>query len=342
MQTHHHRHRKRPSGIRLVILLLCIVLVYAGVLLGVQVIGNRLENSENVETVGSLEGRFSSDDLTLDYGGRTWVYRERDLTNILLIGVDWADMEEGSSSVRYSGQADYLLLLTIDRGNKALSTIQIDRDTMTPVKIYGPFGDYTGQRTEQICLSHAYGDSDAENCQNVVWAVSTLLGGIPIDSYISLDMESITVLNDALGGITVTLEDDFTQMDPAMAQGSTLTLQGKQAEYYVRGRMGIGAGTNLSRMQRQRVFMQAVGDRIVEGMAKDMDYVGMLFDQLSGHMTTDINRGWLINKAYESRAYQRLDTKTLAGNHRVGEDGFMEFWLDEDALGSLLTNTFFE
>ena len=181
MQTHHHRHRKRPSGIRLVILLLCIVFVYAGVLLGVQVIGNRLENPENVETVGSLEGRFSSDDLTLDYGGRTWVYRERDLTNILLIGVDWADMEEGSSSVRYSGQADYLLLLTIDRGNKALSTIQIDRDTMTPVKIYGPFGDYTGQRTEQICLSHAYGDSDAENCQNAVWAVSTLLGGIPID-----------------------------------------------------------------------------------------------------------------------------------------------------------------
>lgn len=338
----HHRHRKRPTGMRLVVLLVSIVVIYAGVLAGVQLIGSRLERQEVTEAVGSLEGRFDSDALTLSYGGRTWTYRERNLTNILIIGEDWADLEQTGASARYSGQADFLLLLTLDRKNRTISTLQIDRDTMTPVRIYGPFGDYTGLRTEQICLSYAYGDSEAESGQNAAWAVSTLLGGIPVDSYVSLDMESIAVLNDALGGITVTLEDDFTQLDPAMAQGATLTLQGKQAEYYVRGRMGVGEGTNLSRMQRQRVFMQAVGDRIVEEMNRDLDFVGTLFDRLSGHMTTSLERGELINLAYESRAYQRLDTKNLAGSHRVGEDGFVEFWLDEDALGSLLTNTFFE
>lgn len=338
----HHRHRKRLSGIRLVIFLVCIAVGYAGVLLGIHVIGNRLEKQGETETFGSLEGRFDTDALTYSYGGRTLTYRKRDLTNILVMGVDWADIEEGSSSARYGGQADFLLLLTLDRENRTVSTLQLDRDTMTPVKIYGPFGDYTGKRTEQICLAHAYGDTEADSCRNTVWAVSTLLGGIPIDAYVSLDMESISVLNDALGGITVTLEDDFTQLDPAMAQGATLTLQGKQAEYYVRGRMGIGEGTNLSRMQRQQLFIQAVGDRIVEEMNRDLDFVGMLFDGLSEHMTTNLNRGELINTAYESRAYQRLDTRNLAGRHGVGEDGFMEFWLDEDALGSLLANTFFE
>lgn len=323
-------------------MLVCIAVVYAGILLGIQLIGNRLEKQEVAETFGSLEGRFDSDELMFSYGGRTLTYRKRDLTNILIMGVDWVDMEESSSSARYSGQSDFLLLLTLDRENRTISTLQIDRDTMTPVKIYGPFGDYAGQRTEQICLAHAYGDSEAENCRNMVWAVSSMLGGIPIDSYVSLDMESISVLNDALGGITVTLEDDFTRLDPAMAQGVTLTLQGKQAEYYVRGRMGIGEGTNLSRMKRQQVFIQAVGDRVVDEMNRDLDFVGTLFDRLSGHMTTNLDRGGLINTAYESRAYQRLDTKNLAGRHCVGEDGFVEFWLDEDALGSLLANTFFE
>lgn len=323
-------------------MLVCIAAVYAGILLGIQLIGNRLEKQEVAETFGSLEGRFDSDELTFSYGGRTLTYRKRDLTNILIMGVDWVDMEESSSSARYSGQADFLLLLTLDRENRTISTLQIDRDTMTPVKIYGPFGDYAGQRTEQICLAHAYGDSEAENCRNMVWAVSSMLGGIPIDSYVSLDMESISVLNDALGGITVTLEDDFTRLDPAMAQGVTLTLQGKQAEYYVRGRMGIGEGTNLSRMDRQRTFMEAVGDRVVEGMNQDLDFVGTLFDGLSAYMTTDVNRGWLINKAYDSRAYQRLDARIIAGSHCTGEDGFTEFWVDEDALNNLLTSIYFE
>lgn len=338
----HHRHRKRPTGIRLVLLLAGIALAYAGVLLGVELIGSRLEKTEAAEPVGSLEGRFDMDKLTLRAGGRNWTYRERELTNILLIGVDWSELGQDTSSVRYGGQADFLLLVTIDRGQRAINTLQIDRDTMAAMRIYGPFGDYAGERTQQISLSHAYGETDAEHCRNAVWAVSNLLGGIPIDAYVSLDMGSIAVLNDALGGITVTLTDDFSRLDPAMTPGTTLTLRGEQAEYYVRGRMGIGAGTNLSRMQRQRVFMQAAGDRLIEGMKQDLDFVGTLFDALSGHMTTNRDRGWFINKAYASRDYQRTETMNLAGSHRIGEDGFMEFWVDEDALVSLLTDLFFE
>ena len=111
-------------------MLVCIAAVYAGILLGIQLIGNRLEKQEVAETFGSLEGRFDSDELTFSYGGRTLTYRKRDLTNILIMGVDWVDMEESSSSARYSGQADFLLLLTLDRENRTISTLQIDRDTI--------------------------------------------------------------------------------------------------------------------------------------------------------------------------------------------------------------------
>ena len=334
--------RRRLSGTAILVIIIGAVFVYAGILLGIKAVGNRLEGKDTAaEPVGSLEGRFDSDDLTMQYAGRTWTYRERDLTNILLLGVDWSDASD-AESIRYAGQADFIFLITVDKANKTVSTLQIDRDTMTDIRIYGPFGDYTGTKELQICLSHAYGSTADENCRNTAWAVSHLLGGIPVDKYIALDMGAIAALNDALGGVTVTLEDDFSAIDPQMTKGTTLTLQGMQAEYYVRGRQGVGDGTNVSRMRRQRTFILQAEEMLSQGMSTDMNYAGTLFDALADHMTTNIERGWLINKAYESREYTRPSTQTPAGSHTIGTDGYVEFYPDQDALSALLTTLFFE
>ena len=341
MQQNHRHRRKRLSGTAIAAVLVCTALLYTGLLLGVQTIGNRLEQRDAVESIGSLEGRFTSEALTMQYGGRTWTYRERELTNLLLIGVDWEE-SENTVSGRYAGQADFLFLITIDRENKIVSTLQLDRDTMADIRVYGPLGDYTGIQKMQICLSHAYGKSDTQNCENTVWAVSRLLGGIHIDGYIALDMSGITAMNDALGGVTVTLEEDFSALDPEMTKGATLTLHGMQAETFVRSRMDVGDGTNASRMQRQRTFIRSAEELLVQRMNEDMNYVGTLYDALDGHTTTNIERGWLINKAYECRDYRRPETKMLAGGHCIGTDGFMEFHADEDALNALLTEMCFE
>ena len=191
-------------------------------------------------------------------------------------------------------------------------------------------------------FSHAYGETAEENCENTAWAVSRLLANIPIDGYLALDMGGIAALNDALGGVTVTLEEDFSALDPQMVRGATIALQGKQAETFVRGRTGVGDGTNAARMKRQKAFMQKAGDLIAEGLERDSGFAGTLLDALSGHMTMNVTRGWLINKAYESSGYRRTETRTLAGTHALGADGFTEFRADTDALNDLLTASFFE
>lgn len=338
---YHHGHKRRMSGAKIAVIVLALAAVYVGILVGVRMIGERIEGVEQTEPVGSLEGRFDTEEITLHYQGREWNYRRRDLTNILLIGIDWAELDKSTSS-RYDDQADFLLLMTLDRKNKSISYIQIDRDTITPIRVYGPFGDYAGMQTTQICLSQAFGESRAENCENTAWAVSHLLGGIPVDFYMAMDMEGIAALNDALGGVTVTLEDDFTHLDAQMKKGATLTLQGKQAEYFVRGRMGIGEGTNEARMNRQRVYIQSVMDIITQGIAKDMNYAGTLYDKIEAHLETNMDRGQLVNKAYASRGYEQTDVHPIAGSHSIGTDGFMEFHADKDALGALLTDIFFE
>ncbi len=341
MSIYRRRKRRRPSGAAIIAILICAALAYAGVLLGVRAIGNRIEGDPAAEPVGSLDGRFGTDDLKLQYADRTWRYRKQDLTNILLIGIDWESGEDEVSG-RYAGQADFIGLLTMDKRNKTVSMLQVDRDTIADIRIYGPFGDYTGVQQTQICLSHAYGTSAAENCENTLWAVSRLLGGIPIDGYMALDMGGITALNDALGGVTVTLEDDFSALDPEMRKGAAITLRGRQAEYFVRGRMNVGDGTNASRMRRQQAFIRGAEELIRQGMKEDMNYIGKLYDALDGHVQTDIERGWLINRAYACRDYQIPDVKTLAGSRVIGEDGFVEFHADADALSDMLATEFFE
>ncbi len=316
---------------------------YIVVLAGIWLIFGNLEKGEDVpEAVGSLEGRFNADSVLLELNGKTYTYRNRALINLLFIGIDWADVETDVTTLRYSGQSDFMMLMTIDRKKKEIHTVHIDRDTITPVRVYGPFGDYAGTKDMQICLSYAYGEDQKENCENAVWAASNFLKGVPIDYYIVVDMSGISALNDALGGVTVTLEDDFSHKDPEMVKGAQITLKGKQAEYYVRGRMGIGDGTNSSRMVRQRTFMNQAAQMLVDGMKKDLDFIGDLFDQMEGHIETNIDRGWIINKAYESADYERREMMTIAGTHEIGEDGFMEFHADEDALVNMLTDIYFE
>ena len=336
-----HHGRSRLSRRRIAAIVLGAALVYAGALVGIETVGSRLEKKDATEPRGSLEGRFTSTAPTMEYGGRSWTYRERDLTNLLLIGVDWEESGETAAG-RYAGQADFLLIVTIDKENKTVSAVQLDRDTMTDIRIYGPFGNYTGIQSAQLCLSYAYGEDSEENCENTVWAVSRLMGNIPLDGYLALDMSSIAIFNDALGGVTVTLEDDFSAFDPQMTQGTTLTLQGKQAEYFVRGRMSVGDGTNASRMRRQQAFIQAAEQLLAQRINEDANYIGELYDALEGHAITSFKRGWLINAAYESRAYQRMDTVTPAGEHSTGVDGFMEFHVDANALNELLTERYFE
>ncbi len=166
--------------------------------------------------------------------------------------------------------------------------------------------------------------------------------GIPIDHYVALDMEGMALLNDALGGVTVTLQEDFSMFDPAMTQGATITLQGKQAEYYLRGRMTVGDGTNAARMSRQAAFIEAAAMLIDNRMATEPGYLVTVLNALDGHFVASCDAAWLINQAYAVRNYPRTETVRLKGEHRVGQKGFVEFYPDTNELMTYISGTFCE
>ena len=332
------RNRSRAStAVRAIIAL--VVLVCA--LVAAYIIGRNMENGGATTERGSLDGRFE-EARVIEYDGQHYRYRHQDITTVLFMGVDTT--EEGSNAgvgFRNGGQSDFLLLMVIDNRNKRITPVQIDRDTMTEITVLSVLGRPAGTTHAQICLSHGFGDGKAQSCGFTVNAVSNLLLGVDIDFYIAVNLDSISQINDALGGVTVTLEDDFSMLDPTMTPGTTLTLRGKQAEYYVRDRMNVRS-TNAARMVRQRNYMTKLAELLDGKTTKNAEFIGELFDLLEPNLVTNMKRGRMINEVWNTRRYTRAETISPAGEHSVGSNGFVEFHADEAALAQLVLGLFFE
>lgn len=323
-------------------LCICLLIVVAVIFFFFLYQGGRWieQRTEKPEVRGDHTQRYAYE-KTLEADGVTYRVR-KDITTVLLIGTDVQAQHLTPQGYRDGGQADFLWLLIMDNTNQTITQIQIDRDTMTPITVLGVMGNKSGTRTAQICLAHGFGDGGEQSCELTAEAVSGLFCGIPIDLYLALNMDGISVLNDALGGVTVTLKDDFSDFDPVMVPGVTLTLQGDQAEYYVRNRMGIGVGTNEERMRRQETYLSEISEMLHAQVRTDKEYIGTLYDELLPYMTTNISRGRLINEIWAAKDYLQEDTVQLTGEHRIGHDGFVEFHVDETALQQFVIKQFYE
>lgn len=325
---HHRPWRESLSG--LVLYAAAVALMIAACLI--------FRETPREETLGQLDGRFESA-ITYQQGDEILHYREATLTNLLLIGVDREEAAAMDGLAQEGGQADFLLLVTADRENRAIILTHIDRDTITEIGTYGIFGDRAGSTVTQICLAHAFGSTEAQRCENTVQAVSELFGGIVIEGYIAMDMGEIARLNDALGGVTVTLEDDFSAIDATMTAGATLTLQGDQAEIFLRYRSMLARSTNERRMQRQRTYMTAALTAMDEKAAADWE---QLLSTMQDSIHTNVAQAELADDLNRWQRYDRSDIQPMKGSHTIDEDGFVAFYPDQAWMEQYLTAHFFE
>ena len=326
---------KRRGILKMVIAVFAVLVLLAG---GYRV-GRWLETrNARPEPRGDVQARLRCEPA-IEVDGVTYRLR-RDVTAILFMGIDRIG-DVAVNGYRSGGQADFLELVVVDDANKTVTRLQIDRDTMTPVTVLDVLGNRACVRMLQIGMSHGFGDGGAQSCELAVEAVSSLLMGVPVAGYVAMNMDGISVLNDAVGGVTVTLEDDFSARDASMAPGMTLTLRGKQAELFVRGRMSIGVGTNEARMARQQVYLTELAGLLRERIHTDKAFVGQLYDVLQPYMVTSLSRGLMINRAWDARDYTST-VVTLEGRHAVDSDGFMQFLADEQTLRKTVLELFYQ
>ena len=199
-----------------------------------------------------------------------------------------------------------------------------------------------GTKEMQISLAHGFGDGKEESCEYARQAAEGLLQDESIDFYLAMNLDGISTLNDLAGGVTVTLEDDFSEIDPAMTKGATLTLQGDQAETFVRSRMTVGDGTNESRMKRQEEFLSQLAVQLGQKVRASEQFTADLYDELQPYLVTDMARGRIINEVWNARDYTLEPALELTGEHKIADDGFTEFYPDAGSVEQAVLELFWE
>ena len=324
-----------PRTIKIAGSILIYLLVLAGLLLYVY-----FDVTQEKEPVfGTVDSLYLSD-IVMEYNGSTYYYRENEITNYLLIGLDRDSLNQ-TTGHQNGGQADFLVVLSIDRINRTITPVMLDRDTMTQVQTYGVFGHPSGKRVMQLCLAQAYSGTQVSGSRNTAMAVENLLHGVKMDRYVTIDISAIPILNDGIGGVEVTLEDDFTVYDPSMKQGATVRLMGEQAEFFVRGRMTVADGSNASRMARQQQYICSFLGQLHRQMESDGNLLVKLWNSAAGHVQSGTPEEILLQELDAYSNYEWQPMQTLQGTHSLDEYRFAEFRVDDDALRKMAAEIWF-
>ena len=300
----------------------------------------RWDDSQNAVSVADTgpgnDHRTAAELKELTYKGRRYI-QKADVESYLFLGIDVMGPAVGTESYIAGGQADTQMLLVLDNEAQTWQLLQINRDSMVNVPVISMMGTVPYTLVQQIALAHAYGNGREQSCENNVLAVSMMLDDQPIDGYFSLNMGGIGILVDLIGGVTLTVTSDFSAIDPSLVQGQTITLTGEQALTYVRSRANIDDETNLARMNRQRQYMTALEEKL---MQKDANFVVEAYDALADYMVTDIASGTAAEIGERMQDYTQLEVLTIDGENVV-EGEHWAYYLDEDSLQETILQLFY-
>ena len=252
-----------------------------------------------------------------------------DVTTVLLTGIDVSGPMTDSGSYNNPGEADMVTLLIFDETNKKLDVLTLNRDTMLEMPVLGLGGKPAGTLYGQLALAHTYGSGLHDSSENLRQTVSDFLYGVDIDHYLTLSMDAVALLNDAVGGVTVTVEDDFSQIDPTIPMGQ-VTLTGQQALSFVRTRYGVGDQLNLSRMRRQQAYMQGFVAALKTSLDNSPTFALDTYGQLEPYSVTDCTVKALASMAERYGDYTLNRIVSIQGENKKGE--FMEYHVNADDL----------
>lgn len=320
--------RRGKPVLLILILLLIIVFIYSGL----QVLESTVFNRQEVQEQPVKSRTILRDGV--EY------YPRQDMTVLMLAGTDEEGPIEDSGSYNNSAEADMVSLLILDHGQETINLISINRDTMMQIPVLGLNGRPAGTIYGQLALAHTYGSGLEDSCANLRQAVSDFLYGLQIDYYVVMNMDAIAVLNDAVGGVTVNIDEDFSEVTDTLPMGE-VKLMGQQAVTYVRTRQGLGDQLNLTRMQRQKKYMEGFLKSLDATVNRSRQALLTGYQDASLYLVTDCTVT-TVNSLIERCSHYTLDQVVSIQGENYDGNEFMEFHVDQDALDELILSTLYK
>ncbi len=279
---------------------------------------------------------------TISFEGKDYQYN-RSLRTYLMMGIDTDDKVARAKDYNSGGQSDAMFLLVVDSSNQTLKVVSINRNTITNIALCDEKGNDLGEVDAQICLQHAFGDGKRLSCTRSVDAVSNLFDHIPISGYLSMNMGAIPMMNDAIGGVELTVLQDIANEDKDvdLKKGEDVTLSGDEAYCYLRTRELDEYDSATDRLRRQEQYIVAYFNKLHTIAAGDSSRVVDVYDSISDYLVTSVDFTNLITELmnYDFSANQMY---TVPGETVIGEEQYEEYHVDEDAMQKLLIQVFYK
>ena len=290
---------------------------------------------EEPQPSANVESQSQANLNIVEWNGKKYTYNTN-LENILFLGIDQDEAFQEEYLAGDAGQADCIMLLSLNKETNQASVIQINRNTMAELDLYDLNGNKGGSQQGQLCLQYAYNIGGSSSCWSMVQTVRDVLFGLPIDGYFAMDMAGIPEINDALGGVNVTMNADYTMIHPDFAAGNTVHLTGELAERFVRYRDIDEFDSVSNRMERQVDYVTAMIGSLKEHGGSEL--YDILVPYLDTYIITDMDAEQM--NALASYDYQSDQIQYLPGETIMGEK-YEEYHLDDDALMDMIIETFY-
>ncbi len=276
-------------------------------------LGSRLANITDREATNTKENETEINEVrdVIDSDTRL---------NVLILGKD-----------NTSGLCDVIMLVSYNVTDSSLGVVQIPRDT---------YLKYTSSSYKKINGAVASLGSERALCDLLEDAFC-----IEIDHYVSLKLDAIGKLVDAIGGVEINVPSDMDYEDPAQGlsihikKGLNL-LDGRTAEQFVRFRSGYTTG-DLGRMDAQKLFLAALANKLKNEVS--VFEMGVLVASLSDSVKTSFPLSEMISLSKKALAIspENIRFVTLAGESAVAKKSGASYYVISKDSSREIINSFF-
>ena len=276
-------------------------------------------------TVKTLDGfiELSDEELAgfIDEEIKTPVSQQNQVVNFLVAGIDY-NTTDASAGVSRGKLTDVIMVVQIDLGAGTVQALQIPRDTWVGTNVSS-----TGK------INAVYGSRNIDGLAEVIYDRFSL----PIDHYVTVDMDGFIKIVDAMGGVPVTIEESFTLEGVSFSPGEHV-LSGIEAEKFVRERHSRSGG-DIGRINAQRQFLAGL-------FSKMKSLSGSELASLSGvvmeNVSTDLSVGTALSLVQE---ILKMDTDNMSfymvpGQTATAYNGQSIWSVHKEELADLLNEHF--
>jgi len=232
--------------------------------------------------------------------------------NILILGSDSRAGANGKlvgdTSV-LGARSDTAMVMHIPEGRTKAVAVSIPRDTLVTRPKCTTADGSTVASAKRVMFNSVYSQVGPACVVKTVEQMS----GVRMDHYVEIDFAGFKDLVDAIGGVTVTVDQDIHDRSSGLnITKGTHKLDGTQSLQFVRTRHGIGDGSDLGRIGLQQQFMLALLSEI-----KKQDLLGSptkaykIADTLTAALTTDSGLASLTKLAEFGRSLNGVDPSTM-------------------------------